>query len=38
VLEKAFADEAPVVIEVMVEPGSEASPWPFLHPTFAEET
>jgi acetolactate synthase-1/2/3 large subunit len=38
VLEKAFADDAPVVIEVMIEPGSEASPWPFLHPTFPEET
>jgi acetolactate synthase-1/2/3 large subunit len=34
VLEKAFGDGAPVVIEVMVERGSEASPWPFLHPSF----
>lgn len=31
-LEKAFAAGAPVVIEVVVERGSEASPWPFLHP------
>ncbi len=34
VLEKAFAADAPVLIEVMVERGSEASPWPFLHPSF----
>ena len=34
-LEKAFAANAPALIEVMVERGSEASPWPFLHPTFA---
>lgn len=33
-LEKAFAANAPVVIEVMVERGAESSPWPFLHPTF----
>ncbi len=31
-LEKALALEAPAVIEVVVERGSEASPWPFLHP------
>ncbi len=31
-LEKAIALDAPAVIEVMVERGSEASPWPFLHP------
>ena len=33
-LEKALAAGAPAVIEVMVERGSEASPWPFLHPSF----
>jgi acetolactate synthase-1/2/3 large subunit len=33
-LERAFAADAPVVIEVTVERGSEASPWPFLHPAF----
>lgn len=33
-LEKAFAADAPVVIEVMIERGAEASPWPFLHPSF----
>jgi acetolactate synthase-1/2/3 large subunit len=32
VLEKAIALDAPAVIEVVVERGSEASPWPFLHP------
>jgi acetolactate synthase-1/2/3 large subunit len=31
-LEKAFAADAPVVIEVIGAPGGEASPWPFLHP------
>ena len=31
-LEKAIAQDAPAVIEVVVERGSEASPWPFLHP------
>jgi acetolactate synthase-1/2/3 large subunit len=31
-LEKAFALSGPVLIEVPSEPGSEASPWPFLHP------
>jgi acetolactate synthase-1/2/3 large subunit len=31
-LEKAIALGAPAVIEVMVERGAEASPWPFLHP------
>jgi len=31
-LESAFKDDAPVVIEVMVERGSEVSPWPFIHP------
>ena len=32
VLETAFADDAPVVIEVPSERGADASPWPFLHP------
>jgi acetolactate synthase-1/2/3 large subunit len=31
-LEKALNDSGPVLIEVPSEPGSEASPWPFLHP------
>ena len=33
-LEAAFAADAPVVIEVPVERGSEVSPWSFLHPRF----
>ena len=32
VLEKALALDAPAVIEIVVERGTEASPWPFLHP------
>jgi acetolactate synthase I/II/III large subunit len=32
VLERAFADDAPALIEVPSEPGAEASPWPFIHP------
>jgi len=31
-LETAIALDAPAVVEVVVERGSEASPWPFLHP------
>lgn len=31
-LERAFKDDAPVVIEVKVERGSGVSPWPFIHP------
>jgi acetolactate synthase I/II/III large subunit len=31
-LEAALALDAPALIEVPVETGSEASPWPFLHP------
>ena len=31
-LEKAFAADAPVVIEVPVPTGSDSSPWPFIHP------
>ena len=31
-LEKALAQSGPVLIEVPVERGTEASPWPFLHP------
>jgi len=32
VLERALADDVPALIEVPIEPGTEASPWPFLHP------
>lgn len=35
VLEKAFAAEKPVLIEVTVPRGEDSSPWTFLHPTFA---
>jgi len=31
-LEEALAADAPVVIEVPVPTGSDASPWPFVHP------
>ena len=31
-LEKGFAQSGPVLIEVPGEPGSETSPWPYLHP------
>ena len=31
-LARALAADAPALIEVLVEPGTEASPWPFLHP------
>ncbi len=31
-LERAMALDAPALIEIIVERGSEASPWPFLHP------
>jgi acetolactate synthase I/II/III large subunit len=31
-LKSALNDSGPVLIEVPSEPGSEASPWPFLHP------
>jgi acetolactate synthase-1/2/3 large subunit len=31
-LVSALAARAPVLIEVLGEPGSEGSPWPFLHP------
>lgn len=31
-LERALADQAPVLIEVPSEPGAEVSPWPFIHP------
>jgi acetolactate synthase-1/2/3 large subunit len=31
-LEKGLAASGPVLIEVPGEPGSDASPWPFLHP------
>lgn len=32
ILERALSLDVPSVIEIMVESGSEASPWPFLHP------
>jgi len=32
ILEKALADDAPAVIEVRQQRGTETSPWPFLHP------
>jgi acetolactate synthase-1/2/3 large subunit len=32
-LERALAADAPALIEIPSEPGSEASPWPFIHPT-----
>ena len=31
-IEEGLAGDAPVLIEVPVETGSEASPWPFVHP------
>jgi acetolactate synthase I/II/III large subunit len=31
-LASALKDSGPVLIEIPSEPGSEASPWPFLHP------
>jgi acetolactate synthase-1/2/3 large subunit len=31
-LERALANDAPALIEIPSEPGSEASPWPFIHP------
>ena len=33
-LDKAFSADAPVLIEVPVERGTEASPWAFLTPNF----
>ena len=32
VLEKARSRDEPALIEVMVAPGSEVSPWPFIRP------
>ncbi|MBX4926672.1 thiamine pyrophosphate-dependent enzyme [Rhizobium binae] len=32
VLEKALALDEPVLIEIPIDRGSEASPWPFIHP------
>jgi acetolactate synthase-1/2/3 large subunit len=32
-LQRAIADGGPILIEVPGEPGSETSPWTFLHPT-----
>jgi acetolactate synthase-1/2/3 large subunit len=33
VLERAIAEDAPAVIEVPIEPGSEVSPWRYIHPS-----
>lgn len=33
-LERALADDAPNLIEVRLERGMEANPWPFIHPRF----
>ena len=33
VLEAAFAEKGPVIIEVEIERGSETSPWPYVLPT-----
>ncbi len=32
VLERALADDAPALIEVVLDPDSETSPWDFIHP------
>jgi acetolactate synthase-1/2/3 large subunit len=32
ILEKALAEPGPTLIEIPIEPGSEASPWPYLVP------
>ena len=32
-LERALANNAPSMIEVQIEPGSEGNPWPFIHRT-----
>lgn len=37
-LERAFAAQAPVLIEVSVARGSEGNPWPFIHATFPDQT
>ncbi len=34
VLERAFAADRPILIEVTIPRGSDSSPWKFLHPTF----
>ena len=31
-IEEGFREDGPVLIEVPIETGSEASPWPFAHP------
>ncbi|MFB9950512.1 thiamine pyrophosphate-dependent enzyme [Rhizobium puerariae] len=36
-LEKAIEIDAPTLIEVVVEKGSETSPWPFIHPAAPSE-
>ena len=32
-IEAGFKEDGPVPIEIPIEAGSEASPWPFTHPT-----
>jgi acetolactate synthase-1/2/3 large subunit len=34
-LERALGEGVPAVIEVVIGRGAEASPWPFLHPSFS---
>jgi thiamine pyrophosphate-dependent acetolactate synthase large subunit-like protein len=34
-LERAFAADRPVLIEVKVPRGSDSDPWKFIHPTFS---
>ena len=38
VLARALAAQAPVLIEVSVPRGSDGDPWPFLHPSFPNQT
>ena len=37
-LERALALGAPALIEVAIDTGAEADPWPFLHPPFPDQT
>ena len=36
-LRSALEANAPALIEIMIEPGSETSPWDFIIPTYSEE-
>jgi acetolactate synthase I/II/III large subunit len=38
VLERALGAGAPVLIEVTIARGSDGNPWPFIHPSFADQT